>query len=264
MGKALELVTGIVTAAGGATVDLTMASGNSLTVRNAAPGSTVRLLNVWADVQTAAILRIRSPQLHDNVQGIRLRVSVSEVDPLLPFEQVQRLIPQDTLQVDLNDASGAGVIDTASLLVQYDDLPGVNGVFLTVDEVKSRMVNTVSVENTIAAGITGNYTGQEAINAEFDLLHANTEYAIMGYLVSVECASVRWLSSDFGNLGLGGPGNDLDKKVTANWFMDIAEKADLPLVPVFNSANASSVLIDVAQDENGVDVIVSTLLAQLR
>ncbi len=263
MGKALELITGIVTAPGTTQTNLTMASGNSLTVRNSQQGSGIRLINAWVDVQTAGILRIRSPQLHDNVQGIRMRTVASETDPLLPYRQVQRLVPQDTLQVDLSGSATAADIETACMLIQYDDLPGVSGIFLTPEEVESRMVNTVTVENSIATGTAGNYSGQEAINAEFDLLHANTEYAIMGYIVSAECACIRWLSSDFGNLGLGGPGNDLDKKITANWFMDISNAAGLPLVPVFNSANASSVLIDVAQDENGADVIVNTILAQL-
>ncbi len=263
MGKALELLTGIVTAAGGATVDLTMASGNSLTVRNASPGSSIRLLNMWADVQTVADVRIRSPQLHDNVQGIHFRVPVGDVEPLLPFEQVQHLVPQDTLQVDINDASGAGVIDTACMLVQYDDLPGVSGIFLTSDEVKSRMKNVVTITNSVLSTAVGNYTGQQAINTTNDLLRANTEYAILGYQVNLQCAAVRWLSSDFGNLGVGGPGSTTEKVLTGKWFMNMSDMTGLPLIPVFNSANAASVLIDIATDENIITVIVDTIVAQL-
>ncbi len=265
MGKAVELITGFVTGAIAAVATpWTLAAGNSLTIRNATPGSSIRLLQFWADVQSAAIMRLRSPQLHDNVQGIRYRVIVSEPDPLLPWGRIQPLTAQDTLQADLNLTSAAGVIDTGCLLVQYDDLPGIEGQFLMYEEVISRLVNLVTVENLITAGVAGGYSGQEAINAEFDLLHANTDYAIMGYVVNVECACVRWLSSDFGNLGVGGPGNDTDKFLTANWFTTLARKTGLPLVPVFNSANASSVLIDVAQDELGADVIVNTILAELR
>lgn len=264
MGRALEIVTGITINAGaGTNVALTMAAGNSLTVRNANQNSIIRLLNCWADVLTPTIFRIRSPQLHDNVQGIRFQVPVSEVDPLLPYGQVQHLVPQDTLQVDFNNASAAGVIDTACMLVQYDDLPGVSGQFMTSDEVKSSMINVLTVENVITTLATGNYTGQQPINTLFDLLHANTKYAILGYQVLSECACVRWLSSDFGNLGVGGPGNDTDKKLTANWFMDLSHRTGLPLVPVFNSANAASVLIDVATDQAAAAVTVTTILAQL-
>lgn len=263
MGKALELLTGIVTAAAGATVDLTMAGGNSLTVRNASQGSMIRLVNAWADVQTVAVMRIRSPQLHDNVQGIHFNVPIGDVEPLLPFEQVQHLVPQDTLQVDLTDATAGILIDTVSMLVQYDDLPGVSGIFLTSDEVRSRMKNVVTIRNNVLTTVVGNYTGQQAINTTDDLLRANTEYAILGYQVNNQCASVRWLSSDFGNLGVGGPGSATDKNLTAKWFMHMSDMTQLPLIPVFNSANAASVLIDVASDEVIQTVIVNTIVAQL-
>jgi len=262
MGKALELITGIVTAPGATATNLTMASGNSLTVRNAAPSSKIKLVNMWSFNATVGISRLRSPQLHDNVQGIRYRVPVGGPQPYMTYGNMQKLMAQDTLQSDLT-GGGAGEIDTSCLLVAYDDLPGVAGTFISSDEMRQRVVNMVTVENTIAAGILGNYSGQEAINAEFDLLHANTDYAIVGYVVNVACAAVRWLSSDFGNLGLGGPGNLVEKALTANWFDVISRKSGMPLIPVFNSANASSVLIDVAQDDGGVDVTVNTILAQL-
>jgi len=262
MGKALELITGIVTAPGANQVALTMANGNSLTVRNTAPSSKIKLVEMWSMNATAGISRLRSPQLHDNVQGIRFRVTAGAPQPYMAYGNMQDLMSQDTLQSDLS-GGGAGEIDTSCLLVAYDDLPGVAGKFISSDEMRNRVVNMVTVENNITTGALGNYSGQEAINAEFDLLHANTDYAIVGYVVNTACAAVRWLSSDFGNLGLGGPGNAVEKELTANWFDVLSRKSGMPLIPVFNSANASSVLIDVAQDDGGADVIVNTVLAQL-
>lgn len=262
MGKAVELLTGTVDAVLGVATNLTMANGNSLTIRNAAPGSKIKLVNMWAMTAVASVSRLRSPQLHDNVQGIRYRVITGAPQPYMTYGNMQDLMAQDTLQSDL-EGGAAGVIETSCLLVAYDDLPGVAGKFISSDEMRQRVINMVTVENLIVAGVLGNYSGQEAINSEFDLLHANTDYAIVGYVVNVACAAVRWLSSDFGNLGVGGPGNPTEKALTANWFDVISRKSGLPLIPVFNSANASSVLIDVAQDDGGVDVIVNTVLAQL-
>ena len=82
MGKAFELIAGFVTAPSTTFTALTMATGSSLTVRNAPLGSEVRLLQCWSDQQTAGNIRIRSPKLHDNVQGIRLFSVASEVEPL--------------------------------------------------------------------------------------------------------------------------------------------------------------------------------------
>ncbi len=263
MGQALELITGFVTAPSTTLTALTLASGNSLTIRNGAPGSKIKLLQAWADVQGAGVLRIRSPQLHDNVQGIRIRTIVGEVDPLLPEQYEQLLFPQDTLVVELSGSATAGDIETACMLVFYEDLPGISGRFMLPEDVKSRLANLVTVENTITTGTSGGYSGEEAINAEFDLLKANTDYAVLGYHVSAECAAVRYRGVDFGNLGVGGPGNDTDKQITGRWFEHLSGLLGIPLIPVFNSANASGVLIDCVQDENGTDVTVTTILAEL-
>jgi len=240
-----------------------MASGNSLTVRNAAPESRIEVLQAWVDSQGSDLLRLRSPQMHDNVQGIRLRHVAGEVDPLLPPGYSQRLTPQDTLIAELAGSATAGDIETACLLVHYEDLPGIDGRFLSPEDVRSGMKNILTVENTLALGTSGGYSGEEAINAEFSLLKANTDYAILGYHVSAECACIRYRGIDFGNLGLGGPGNDSDKQLTGRWFVHLSEMVGAPLIPVFNSANASGVLLDGAQDENGTDVTVSTILAEM-
>lgn len=263
MGESLELLTGIATAPSSTLTGITMNSGNSLTIRNASPDSNVSLIQTWVDSQGGGILRIMSPLLHDNVQGLRFRHVASEVDPLLPQEFSQPLFPQDTLTVELTGSATAGDIETACLLVYYQDLPGVSGNFLDPQGVKDRLRNIVTVENTISTGTSGGYSGEEAINTEFDLLKANTEYAIVGYHVSAECACVRYRSVDFGNLGVGGPGNDTDKQLTGRWFDHLSRLVGTALIPVFNSANASGLLIDCSQDENGTDVIVSTILAEL-
>jgi hypothetical protein len=263
MGRAVELLTGYVTAPDTTQTALTMAAGNSLTVRNAREGSKVMLLQAWADSQTAGILRIRSPQLHDNVQGLRLRAIASEVDPLLPRGFFQQLMPQDTLTVDLSGSATAADIESACMLVYYEDLPGIDGRFIDRAELVGRIVDLATLENTLALGVGGGYSGEEALNAEFDLLHANTDYAILGFAVTAECAAIRYRGSDFGNLGVGGPGNDLDKEMTGEWFVHLSDWVGVPLIPVFNSANIGSVLLDGVQDENGTDVTVTTILAQL-
>lgn len=260
MPKAIELLGGQVTAPSTTLTALTMFTGNTLTVRNSKQDQPVRLLTCWADNQGAGILRIRSPDLHDNVQGMRLPVVVSEAYPLLPGVGKQHLMPQDTLTVELSGSATAGDIEQAFLLVQYDDLPGIEGRFLTAEEFDAQSCELVCIENTIATGTAGGWSGEEAIDAEFDLLRANTDYAILGYLVSAECGAVRWRGTDFGNLGVGGPGIADAGWLTREWFLWLARQSGLPTIPVINSANASSILVDAAQDENGTDVLVSTIL----
>ncbi len=263
MGRALELITGFVTAPSTTQTALTLAAGNSLTVRSHPFEAESRLLQVWGDNQTAGTLRIRSPRLHDQVQGIRLDVTASEPKPLLPEGTGQRLFPQDTLTVDLSGSATASDIETACLLVYYQDLPGIDSQLRMPSEVIPRIRHLVTVENTLALGTAGGYSGEEAIDAEFDLLRANTEYAILGYLVDAECSAVRWRGPFSGNLGIGGPGDELGRDYTRSWFINLSQEHDLPLIPVFNAADKSNVLLDGAQDENGTDVTVTTILAQL-
>jgi len=270
-GPALELLTGIVTAPSTTQTALTMNVGNSLTIRNAPIDSPIRLVTAWVDAQVRGILRIRSPKLHDNVQGIRLATNANIVHPLVPPRLAQRLYAQDTLTVDLSGSATGGDIETASLLVYYPDLPGSNARFLSPADVKQRMVNIVSVENSLATGTAGGYSGEEAINADFDLLKNNVDYALLGYTVSpvagqtdggVGC--VRWRGADFANLGLGGPGSDTLKWLTHNWFVWLSEETGLPLIPVFNASNKAGLLLDASQDENGLDVIVNSIFAELK
>lgn len=262
-GPALELVTGFATAPSTTFTALTMATGNSSTVRNCPDTKMVKLLEAWTDKQTAGAFRIRSPKLHDNVQGIRLADVASIVQGLLPSVSAQRLYPQDTLTLEVTGSGTAGDIETACMLIYYEDLPGSNARFIDRAEVQRRAVNMFTVENTIALGTAGGYSGEEAINAEFDLFKANTDYALLGYNVAVECACVRWRGADVGNYGLGGPGSEDLKPQTKDWFARISEKHGLPLIPVFNSANKFGILVDGAQDENGADTTLTSIFAEL-
>ena len=261
---ALEILTGFVTAPGATITTLGMAAGNSATVRNTELDSKILLLQAWTDNQVAGILRIRSPRLHDNVQNIRLGAAASEVYPLLPYYSSQTLIAQDTLALELSGSAVAGQIETACFLIYYANLPGINARFISPEDLTSRIVNLVSVENTLSLGIAGGYSGEEAINAEFDLLKANTDYALLGYLCSAECACIRWRGIDTGNLGIGGPGNEANKIVTQDFFVDLSYATGLPLIPIFNSANKAGILIDGAQDQTGTDVTIQSVFAELK
>lgn len=263
MGLGLEVLTGFATAPGATATALTMASGNSATIRSADSQADVRLLTAWADVQGAGQFRIRSPRLHDNSQGIRLDTTVSDASPLLPLGLNQRLYPQDALTLDIVGSATAGDIETACLLIYYSNLPGIEARLATWEQIRERIVHTFTVENTLSLGTAGGYSGEEAINAEFDLSKANTDYALIGYLVDTECATVRWRGSDTGNLGVGGPGNETLRHVTGEWFKRLAMMTGLPCIPIFNSANKAGILIDGAQDENGADPTVTSIFAEL-
>lgn len=263
MGRLLEVVSGFVTAPTGTQTSLGMSAGDSKQIRNAKPGSKILLLAAWADNQTAGVLRIMSTRMHDALQGIRLKITASEVDNLLPTCGIQRMYPGDNLTIDLSGSSTGGDIESAALLMYYEDVEGAAAKLISHDELMKRGINQVSIENTLALGTAGGYSGSEAINAEYDQLKADTEYALAGYAVDTECLLIGWRGIDTGNARVAGPGNEVDRQVTVSWFTDLARRFGMPLIPVFSGSNKGGINIDGVQDENGADPLVNSIFVEL-
>jgi len=261
MGKALQVINGFVTAPSTTFTAWTLATGDSLTVRNAKDGTMVRLLNMWAVNQSAGALRVRSALLHDDVIGIEHVIPVDNAQLMMALGSYQRLQPQDTLTVTQTGSATASDIEMGTLLVQYDDLPGADARLVRWSDIKGRIESYYSPNNTLATGTGRGYSGEEAINAEDDQFKNNRDYAILGYTVSAQVGCIGYRGSDTGNLRVGGPANVNLNFLTAEWFKMLAIAYDLPLIPVFNASNKGSLLVDTTQDEDGADVTVSHNLA---
>jgi hypothetical protein len=261
---ALQLQTYSGTAINTTLAALTAVAGDSLAVSNFAIGKAAWLVQLWADVQAAGTLRVRSPKFHDNVNGLRIDTIAGDPKPLLPWGAMQPLYPNDTLIVELAGSATAGDIEYVILLEYFDDMPGVSARLMTWEQIRGRIEQMLTVENTIATGATAAYGGSEAINAEIDQFQQGTDYAILGYKVDTECSAIGYRAVDFGNLRLGGPGDELDPQLYSNWFVRLSNEYGKPMIPVFNGSNKASVLVDAVQDENGADTTVTTYLARLR
>lgn len=264
MGKAFELIT--VEALGpGAGAAFAAVSGNSLTIRDSqAP---IWFVTAWSKRIAGGFIRYTSPLLHDAVVGMQFGCQTGALAVTVPialqYEGAhQRLYAQDTI-VAFGSGSGVGTnIEQSSFIVGYEDLPGVDGYFIDVDELNKRADDVYSFPNTLALGTTGGYSGSEVVNAEVDQLKANTDYAIIGYGVTVPFTSIRYVGQDWGNLGVGGPGSQ-DAFLTQEWFMRLSMKSGLPAIPVFNSSNKSSTFVSGATDEAGTDGTVNTIAVRL-
>lgn len=260
--KAMQLVTGFVTAPSTTFTALTMASGDLLAVK-AMDGGHAYILAFWSDQQTAGNVRIRSAQQHDNVQGIRAFSIASEVAPLDPLGANIMLTEFDTLIVDMTGSATSGDIETFSSVWYYENAKGFAQRLVTWDQIKSQIIDYMYVENTLALGTAGGYSGEETIIAEFDQWKTQYDYALIGYQTSVECACIGWRGPDTSNLRVGGPGNELRKEMTGEWFKLLSQATGLPTIPVIYGQNKGSILIDGAQDENGTDALVTSIFARI-
>jgi hypothetical protein len=267
MGKGLELVSGFVTAPSATFTGWTVATGNSLTIRSANVSAPVALLAAWAQNQVAGVLRVRSPRLHDNVQGIRMRVPAALTLPMfpsmLPGVFAQRLIPQDTLVVEQTGSAVGGQIENGSLLVYYSDLPGIAARLTDIATVKKFGQNMLGQEIPVTTGVAGGYSGQVAINVSFDNFKANTDYALLGGMTDTRKGSVRIQGVDTGNLGVGFPAEPTIRDETSHWFANLSDIYGLPLIPVLNSANKNAILIDATDSQVGGAFVVTLFLVEL-
>jgi hypothetical protein len=261
MGKALELLSGYATAPSSTLTALTMATGLSTTVRNFSDSDMAALIAMWSDSQGVGQFQLKSPRFHDNVQGINIGTQISEVQPLSPLGMKQKLYPQDTISANISGSATAGDIETGCWLNYYANLPGIDARLMSWSDIEDKIESWMISTNTIATGTAGGFSGSQAINTTVDNWKANRDYALVGYQCSVECAAVRYIGSDTGNLGVGGPGHENFKELTGWWFKLLSEASKLPCIPVFNAANKQSILIDAAQDENGADPVVTSIFA---
>jgi hypothetical protein len=261
MPTALEVVAGRTTNPGATLTALTANSSNSFTVRDFPGPSGAQLQGIWAQNATAGVVRITSPRLHDDVQGIRLEVSAGITRNLLNDWEYQTLFPNDPLRFSLS--GGGAETDSAAMLIYYPDLPGISANLKNWPEVKPRIVNLLTVEVGVVGPTTaGDWSGGTLINTTFDTLKADTPYAVLGYITNTASLAVALSSSDTGNLRVGGPGTT-EPLETRDWFVSLNQDAGIPAIPVFNSNNRGSTNVFVAANATGGTHTVSLKLAQL-
>src|SRR5579864_7344547 len=224
MGRAIEAVAGFATNPGATLTTLTPSTNTSFTVRGTDTTKNVWLATAWAFNATAGELSIKSPRMHDNVQGIRNRVTAALTAPLFntPFNPMakQRLFAQDNLTVQIS--GGGAELDCGAIIVYYEDLAGVAGRFVDYPTIQKSGINIVTAEVTVTAVATGNFGGAVAINSTFDTLKANTDYAILGGMTDTRGTAVGITGVDLGNLRLGFPAEPSLRDTTNNWFVGLA------------------------------------------
>ncbi len=263
MGLALEVIAAQATNIGAGPTNLPAIAGSTLVVRNARLDSRVWLLNFWAHLQVTGFVQLRSPRLHDNVRGLRAGIRLNESVPRLAEGVKQSLVPQDTLIFEGSSADAAGNIESMLALLYYEDLAGGDARLIAFDELMTRGVNVVTVDDTFVAGVAGGFSGEKAINAGSDLLKANTDYALVGYESTVFVPSIQWRGIDSANLRVGGPGDPIISEKTRSWFSDLARAFGMPMIPVFNSANRGGWLVDIVNSQVAAAPRITSVLVEL-
>jgi hypothetical protein len=241
---------------GGTFADVLVANaGDSLAVANFNTGN-AKMLEAWgidsASVAEGQLVYTRPQATHDQQHG--LRFEIPSLTPggagnvgahnILPGAVTIDLYKSDTLTVSISGTAADAVL--VSWVTLYDDLPGVQGVFGSWDQIQALQLSAVGIQVTAVASATkGAYGAQRAFNADDDRLHANTWYAILGASVQTQVCTISLLGPDWGGQRIGMPSGALDLR-SNTWFVDQTIKWGLPLIPCFNSNNKGNVLVQLA------------------
>lgn len=270
MGRAFHTVAGkaayAASAAAGTVAAFTPADGDSFAVRNFPGTASAELELLVASYTTANQLQVRSPALHDVAKGIHVHVEAATPVELIPRSFAQTLQAQDTLIVEAYAESAlpaTAETEVAALGIYYTDLPGADARL----HMPGDIAGNIKYITTIRVPVTGSATvgdwGSAAINSYEDLLHANRDYAVLGYLVQGSAVAVALHGDSTSNYKVGGPASTVYSD-TRDYFWDTSEKRGTPHIPVFNAADKSSTYVDIcsqtASEAGVVDLIVAELV----
>ena len=266
MGAACHMVAGsAATGTTAQTVAFTPVTGDTFAIRNFALTDTAwleQLIGHYPDADD--VLRVRSPMLHDDVQGIRVRPSTTGPEQLLPLKMSQVILPQDTLTVELivPTAHGASVTDVAVLGFYYSNLPEVNSRLMNPGDIAGRVKTVHTLEVPVTVSGTAGVWASASLSTAVGILHANTDYALIGYLIDSACAAVALRGPDTNNLRVGSAGNT-NPWETKDWFAAQSLNTGRPHIPVFNSANQAATFVDVSSSAITGTVNVTLTIAEL-
>jgi hypothetical protein len=257
----MEVFVGRALNPGATLTTVTNGTGNTNIVRDFSDPSGAYLEELWAQGATAGEVRITSPRLHDNVQGLRFQTPAAVIRSYFPDEVRQRLYANDPLAIQIS--GGGAETDVVAALFTYDELSGIQQNLQTWAAVQPRIIDYVGqVVQVAGPTVAGDWSAGTALNSFSQQLKADASYAILGYVCATPEAAVGISGSDTGNLKVGGPG-PTEPLETRDWFVTLSVNTGKPLIPIIKANNQGGTFVSIARATTGGTDNVSLLLARL-
>lgn len=260
MGAAIDVVLSDKSSPGTTMSATTVATGDSFTVRNFPENSMAALVQIIRRAAASGGVRVRSPLLHDNVRGIELFTNEAVSAFLLPAPSAQPLQSSDTLIVEV---TGDTANHCQALLVNYyDNLPGASPRLYSWGDISGNVRNIKGLEVATTASSTIGAWADTVITTTSDLLHADRDYAILGYLTDAALSCVAVKGQDTNNLRVGGPGKT-EADDTSNYFINLSQHLGKPCIPVINANNKANTFVSTADVAASTTANVTLIMAEL-
>lgn len=260
MGLAMDLQEGFVANPSATITAVTPPAGDTFVVRSFSPGASAYLEQLFRSGTAAGIVRVRSPLLHDFVQGVRFACPAGSTTNLIEAGPQQHIMSQDALTVEVT--GGASETDLGIIGTYYTDLPGASARLYQPADIMGSYQYVIGVQVAVTSSATIGTWVDTLITTTEDVLHANTDYALLGYMTDTQLAAIAIKGPDTSNLRCGGPGV-LDLPETRDYFLDLAARTGRPHIPVINSANKGSTYVSVCGCTASISANITLLLAQV-
>lgn len=249
----------------GATIStVTMNTGDPNVIRSFQPPARARIERIIRAGTSSGSVRLTSPLLHDPTRGITFTSAESPTVFPMPQEIGQNVISQDTLTIAVS--GGTAETDLVALAIYYESLQGANGRYYMPSDVLPLIdqIKPVVVAVTNSATI-GAWTDTVITTTE-NLMRADNDYAVLGYVVDTAQAVVTVKGIDTGNLRVGGPGTTATDD-TADYFIQWSMREGTPHIPVINASNNGAIFVStadtVASSTSNVQLILGHLTRSL-
>jgi hypothetical protein len=210
---------------------LAAAPGDSLSIRNFPAGQYAQIEALLYSAGGSQRVRVVSPNLHDNQTGITFEPLEVPAAFLLAAPFSINLQANDQLAVQ-GGIAAAGTISGA-LQIYYSSLPGISARLHSWGDISGNIRYIKSVEVDLSAIAVGAWTDTLITTTE-NQLHANKDYAVLGYQCATALDVVGFKGSATGNLRVCGPGASTTLDIS-EYFVYMSEENNLPYIPVFNS-----------------------------
>lgn len=210
---------------------LAAAPGDSLSIRNFPLSATAQIEALLYAAGGNQRIRVVSPNLHDNQTGLTFEPLESPAQFLVPQSQSINVQANDQLSV-FGGIAAAGTI-AGALQVYYSQLPGISARLHSWGDISGNIRYIKSIEVDMGAIAVGAWTDTLITTTE-NQLHANKDYAVLGYQLATALTCFGVKGSATGNLRVCGPGASATLDIT-EYYVLMSEMNNVPYIPVFNS-----------------------------
>lgn len=264
MPKALQLISGFVTAPATTFTAATPSPNDLFAINDYTPGTLAWMINAWADLAGGGALRVRSPNFHDDVNGIEVIAPATQPIPLLDGYSKQVLRSNDTITYELADLSSNNPAGF-TVIQYYENLPGSDAQLFRWNEIETNIAELMTCRVALTlAGAAGTYEGAVSMTALQNLFKADGYYALLGYQTSKSYQTVGVTGTDTSNRRVGGPGATVGIFDTREWFIQQSEQSGLPCIPVYRTQNLQSTVVDVIDSQTVGNGTIEFTFARLK